>query len=292
MEQEQPQQPQVKEPVAAPDSAQAVRRRTINIVFLGLCTVVALGVYVSYLLSNQFNLLTQPVIEQKLNEGYVTEEERDVWNTYSDAEYSFTIKYPQAWEYRVEDNQENKLRTIFFFNKEEEGAPQRGVIVNVVAQEEMVKKLREGAAMTLVGAIEDVKSLNLFGDSAALQKEAFLSETNIYNFSGEYAFNFRLDLAPEESLTQELKTVYDEVFNEMVNSFAYTENVAKKECRKTGCSGQICSDEEVTTTCEYSDVFACYEGAVCEKQPSGECGWTLTDDLKACLKSAAGVIGK
>jgi len=57
-------------------------------------------------------------------------------------------------------------------------------------------------------------------------------------------------------------------------------------CRPTGCSGQVCSDEDVITTCEFRAVYACYKKpfTVCERQSSGKCGWTETDELKRCLE--------
>jgi len=63
----------------------------------------------------------------------------------------------------------------------------------------------------------------------------------------------------------------------------YQEPEEKSECRPTGCSGQICSDEEVVTTCEFSEEYACYEKAVCERQESGECGWTETQEFNQCI---------
>jgi hypothetical protein len=54
-------------------------------------------------------------------------------------------------------------------------------------------------------------------------------------------------------------------------------------CQVTGCSGQICSDKEVVTTCEYREEYACYQRAVCERQPTGECGWTPSVELTMCL---------
>lgn len=56
-----------------------------------------------------------------------------------------------------------------------------------------------------------------------------------------------------------------------------------KQCRVTGCSGQICAEEDVITTCEFSPEYACYRSARCERQASGECGWTQTPSLKMCL---------
>jgi eight-cysteine-cluster-containing protein len=60
-----------------------------------------------------------------------------------------------------------------------------------------------------------------------------------------------------------------------------------KGCAPAGCSGQICAEEgaEIMTTCEFRPEYACYRAAACERQPSGECGWTETPELRACLES-------
>ena len=59
--------------------------------------------------------------------------------------------------------------------------------------------------------------------------------------------------------------------------------VANKPCIKTGCGGQVCSDEEVISTCEWRPEYECYKRARCERQASGECGYTPTRELTACL---------
>jgi hypothetical protein len=58
----------------------------------------------------------------------------------------------------------------------------------------------------------------------------------------------------------------------------------KKPCFKTGCSRQVCADEEVVTTCEYRPEYECYKRAKCERQASGECGFTDTPELRARLR--------
>ena len=60
--------------------------------------------------------------------------------------------------------------------------------------------------------------------------------------------------------------------------------VARKPCIKTGCAGQVCSDAEVITTCEWRREYECYRSARCERQASGECGFTPTQELTACLR--------
>ncbi len=56
-----------------------------------------------------------------------------------------------------------------------------------------------------------------------------------------------------------------------------------KPCMRTGCSGQVCADEEVITTCEFRPEFECYRKAKCERQANGECGFTKTPELTSCL---------
>ena len=68
------------------------------------------------------------------------------------------------------------------------------------------------------------------------------------------------------------------------------------ECRPTGCSGTVCSTEDVVTTCEYRPEYACYQSATCTAQADGQCGWTMTPELEACLanppdEAAAGADG-
>lgn len=60
-----------------------------------------------------------------------------------------------------------------------------------------------------------------------------------------------------------------------------------KKCYAGGCSGQICSDDpNAVSTCEWTEAYACYQTATCEVQPTGECGWTETEELSVCLGAA------
>jgi len=59
------------------------------------------------------------------------------------------------------------------------------------------------------------------------------------------------------------------------------------QCRVTGCSSQVCADQDVITTCEFRPEFACYTNAVCERQADNQCGWTMTSELQACLAASS-----
>lgn len=66
--------------------------------------------------------------------------------------------------------------------------------------------------------------------------------------------------------------------------------IVAKGCFIGGCSSQICSDEaNVMSTCEWKESYACYQSAVCEKQATGQCGWTQTEELNSCIVNAGQV---
>ena len=54
-------------------------------------------------------------------------------------------------------------------------------------------------------------------------------------------------------------------------------------CQATGCSGQVCADEPVITTCEWRPEYACLQHSSCERLPDGECGWQASRETQACL---------
>lgn len=68
-----------------------------------------------------------------------------------------------------------------------------------------------------------------------------------------------------------------------VTSGGGTATTTARACRPTGCSGQICSDVDVASTCEYRSEYACYRTAECKRQANGSCGWTQSSTLLACL---------
>jgi len=63
-----------------------------------------------------------------------------------------------------------------------------------------------------------------------------------------------------------------------------------KPCYVGGCSGQVCSDQEgAISTCEWRPEYACYDTAICAVQEDGECGWSPTLELNACLENPPGL---
>lgn len=65
--------------------------------------------------------------------------------------------------------------------------------------------------------------------------------------------------------------------------------VATGGCVITGCSGQVCAESELATTCEFRPEYACYKQySRCERRTDGRCGWAETPELSRCMQAPAG----
>jgi hypothetical protein len=63
--------------------------------------------------------------------------------------------------------------------------------------------------------------------------------------------------------------------------------IVQGACYVGGCSSELCSDKPGTVSnCIYRSEFACYKETKCERQVSGQCGWTQTDAFKVCLTNS------
>lgn len=81
--------------------------------------------------------------------------------------------------------------------------------------------------------------------------------------------------------------IIEETGDQILSTFKFLstdQTEGDKDCKRIGCSGQVCSDENVITTCEYKEEYGCYTKAKCERQLDGKCGWTQTEDLTECLQ--------
>ncbi len=63
---------------------------------------------------------------------------------------------------------------------------------------------------------------------------------------------------------------------------------AAGRCKVSGCSREVCADEDVITPCIWNPAYGCYKKALCEVQSDGKCGWTMTAELEACLRNLKG----
>lgn len=71
--------------------------------------------------------------------------------------------------------------------------------------------------------------------------------------------------------------------------YRFTLTVSRElgKCYVGGCSAQLCTDRpDAVSTCEWTEAYACYKTAVCERQATGQCGWTQSASLTQCLANA------
>lgn len=59
---------------------------------------------------------------------------------------------------------------------------------------------------------------------------------------------------------------------------------ADSDCKISGCSGEICAEQEMTSICLYKPEFECYSLTNC-KCVNGKCGWEQTKEFLDCVDS-------
>lgn len=197
------------------------------------------------------------------------------WKTYQGEGFSF--KYPYEWDYTKIDSPENdpdirpvgvgKLSTegypkIRFFKSDEKGNTQLTInIKNDQSLEQLSKSLK-------------IESL-MFGDKKYLK----------------YSTGIYISLDPENKtiLSINRPRYPDEldILDQILSTFKFLDqnSTLKDDCIIGGCGGELCSDQELVSTCESNPQAVCYQNAICEKQTDGKCGWTITPELETCLKN-------
>lgn len=54
------------------------------------------------------------------------------------------------------------------------------------------------------------------------------------------------------------------------------------DCKISGCNGEICAEQEMTSICMYKPEFECYSLTNC-KCTNGKCGWEQTEEFLNCV---------
>ncbi len=140
--------------------------------------------------------------------------------------------------------------------------------------------------------------ISIYGSVKVAQNSAVSGDMQITNFEEcAAAGNAIMESYPEQCRTSDGRTFVRQIEQQpMPPSYEEPETpiveqpgkpVSLGGCYVGGCSGQLCSDQkDMASTCEYTEAYACYKTATCERQPSGECGWTPSASLVACLGNA------
>lgn len=93
-----------------------------------------------------------------------------------------------------------------------------------------------------------------------------------------------LRVTPENRSTQRITDADYRFTFEVSKRNDVTPPPTQGACFVGGCSAQLCTDEpNMASTCEFRAEYACYRTAKCERQPTGQCGWTPSSELTSCL---------
>ena len=106
---------------------------------------------------------------------------------------------------------------------------------------------------------------------------AQLSEREISAFDDEIASPYGTIIAGDRfSVTSSMKG--------RTATAAFHRMPADAPCYVGGCSDEVCSAQEgVITTCIWKPEYACDQAATCERQATGECGFTHDEAYDACI---------
>lgn len=86
---------------------------------------------------------------------------------------------------------------------------------------------------------------------------------------------------------QEQKIIFEEEKKQGIGLIVETPPL----CGISGCNRELCVnfdqvDREDTSSCVFKEEYTCYKEALCQRQESGECAWTMTESLSQCLVQA------
>ena len=105
--------------------------------------------------------------------------------------------------------------------------------------------------------------------------------------------SFRIFIVPHNNKLYKLVLDHGNYADQILSTFEFIEesdaeavsSTPDTNCVISGCNGEICAAESMSSICVYKDEYACYTSAKCEVQTNGKCGWTQTDSLSVCLSS-------
>jgi len=106
---------------------------------------------------------------------------------------------------------------------------------------------------------------------------ALLSERQIEGFVDEVA-------SPYGTIIAGARFAVSSTMKGRTATAAYHRVPADAPCYVGGCSDEVCSAQPgVITTCIWKPEYACDQAATCERQATGECGFTHDDAYNACI---------
>lgn len=219
---------------------------------------------------------------KKINPSPTPQAEETNLKTYTNQKIKFSFQYPQELELKEVSTPNIELVNLFKDGRSE---------ITVEVKDSQGKTLDEILSVDR-GIVETIFSKEIkLGDQRAIQervKAQAMGGTEV----GEGVYAVKENQFIRIIYSDEIKQ-YIEI---ILNTFKFTDQLASvgdkvvgEGCKIAGCSGQGCvsaDSPDVSSTCEYREVYGCYRSAECKIQSDGKCGWTQTEILKSCLQKA------
>lgn len=217
------------------------------------------------------------------------------WKTYTSSKYNYSFKYPAGWYLLAElDEAEYGVTTLSDYDLKKDQMPKTGpkieisfVNVSLKDREKFINKRLENymgssfvsnPTLTIESEITignlSTQKITIFDNSDKFYINEFIAFPN--DSQGVLVTHYRSEL--KKDLTKQILSTF-----KFLDS---SKTVTKGACISGGCSQELCFDEsgsDLVSICIYKDEYACYKNAKCERQSNGQCGWTQTEELKACL---------
>lgn len=221
------------------------------------------------------------------------------WTLYTSEDFGFELKHPKDWE-TIDYLSDKTLPTLEFFKAgSTQGKPpggfEDGAGVKIFPQKQN-KKQEEEILLTLKSYGEPTefnyedwigfRSTSVIEDGTKMDA-IFVSKESP---TGRTVELFWLHFDPSNNGLEAEKFLFPTLstfrFLDLSGEEGGQESEPNNSCIITGCNSELCVDEsesDLVSICLYLPEYECYKTATCEKQESGECGWTLTEELQECL---------
>jgi eight-cysteine-cluster-containing protein len=239
------------------------------------------------------------------------------WKTYRNENYGFEFKYPSQYELNNDEDgfydysgeristvvaKEKFINNSFFsifaselsgLNKCSEKKKDSILLKRKIINGNtfiVVSDKQKDSAMGGARALYSYYQISHEGLCYELKSQVYWSEVGW----ASYAETGKSDVTDSEIIAQkEIVEKHAQILDDILSTFKFIDKNLTSEkpvsnlkpCFVGGCSSQLCGEkeDEMVSTCEWKDEYACYRQTKCERQKNGQCGWTETQEFKSCL---------
>ena len=201
--------------------------------------------------------------------------------TYKDSEFGITFNKPKEASVTYEAG---RLKITYVGEGSSTGELTDGFtfFINVLETEDSIKDVARERMdnMKFAEIVSTISEEEING----LDGQSFTIKTGLGNESKYFIYQLEDKIiSTSQSIIDPNEGEYADIVEDILLSIDLQEDsTVSKKCKASGCSGEICSTEEVVSTCEFLPGMECIDLAGCG-MVDGECGWTLNEEAANCF---------